>query len=101
MKNVLLLLFALAALLLAGCTQYHVKRADGTELSVTSMREFPDGITIEYTSPQGASLKVDAGSVRNKPSPLEEFAAQLLARYVQVPAPAPLPAPAPTPAPEE
>lgn len=50
---------------LAGCTTYEVRRPDGTELTIRSMREFPGGIEVDYESAQGAKLKVKTGEVRN------------------------------------
>lgn len=62
----MVLLAALAVI--TGCTTYHVKRADGTELRIQSMREFPNGIAVEYETKDGektSKLKIEAGSVSN------------------------------------
>ena len=51
-----------------GCTRYHVKRSDGTELSVLSSREFPNGIKVKYQGENGTGLEIDAGSVQSSSS---------------------------------
>lgn len=91
-------LIALAALVfLSGCTTYHVRRADGTEMRISSSREFPEGVLIQYTSAQGADLTINAGAVTNRPSALEEFALKILGSYLNIPqAPPPLLAAPPT-----
>lgn len=57
---------ALCALALSGCTTYHVKRADGTEVRISSMREFPGGLEVKYESAEGAKFEARAGEVRNQ-----------------------------------
>lgn len=62
----MVLLGALVAM--TGCTTYHVRRADGTELRVQSMREFPNGIAVEYETQDGdksSKLRIEAGATSN------------------------------------
>jgi hypothetical protein len=63
-------------LLLTGCTTYEVKREEGSELSVKSWREFPEGLRIKYESPQGSKLEIEAGAVTS--NPYEELVTQAL-----------------------
>ena len=95
---------ALACMLLLGaCTRYHVKRADGAEVSVWSNREFKN-LSVEYTSPQGATFKASAGEVNNGPSPWEQLGIDVLRDRAGLPAktqPAPIGFAAPEPEPEQ
>lgn len=74
MRTMILIALALVA---TGCTMYDVRKPDGTELRIRSMREFPNGINVEYESKEGAKLKVNAGKVQNDTGTTEILAQAL------------------------
>lgn len=72
----LILILALA-LIASGCTMYDVRKPDGTELRIRSMREFPQGIAVDYESKDGAKLKINTGKVQNDTGTTEILAQAL------------------------
>lgn len=80
----MLVAMVVATMTMTGCTRYHVKRSDGTELSVISSREFPNGLKVKYQGDNGTGLEIEAGSVQND-SKLDSIVASAVAELLTRP----------------
>ena len=85
-----LLITLLCLLMLSGCTMYSVKKADGTQLTVLSSREFPNGLNIEYENTDGtkqSKFKANSGEIKNGVDPQALMAVMQLLSGARVPEP--------------